>query len=94
MFGEQRVERNRTVEQRNRDGAFAVEHDASGFTVDSNRASLCIDDPKLHRTRAQIFSLIWQAAHQAAGLADQMEPPEQVLLARAAIPYLNEPWYC
>lgn len=49
---------------------------------------------KLRRTRAQIFSLVWQAAHQASGLADQMEPPEPVLLARAAIPYLNEPWYC
>ena len=49
---------------------------------------------KLHRTRAQIFSLIWQAAHHAAGFADQMEPPEPVLLSRAAIPYLNEPWYC
>jgi radical SAM superfamily enzyme YgiQ (UPF0313 family) len=49
---------------------------------------------KLRRTRAQIFSLIWQVAHRAAGFADQMEPPEPVLPARAAIPYLNEPWYC
>jgi len=49
---------------------------------------------KFHRTRPQIFSLIWQAAHHAAGLAESVEPPEQVLLSRAAIPYLNEPWYC
>lgn len=49
---------------------------------------------KFRRTRARIFSLIWQAAHHAAGFADLMEPPEPVLLSRAAIPYLNEPWYC
>jgi radical SAM superfamily enzyme YgiQ (UPF0313 family) len=49
---------------------------------------------KFHRTRAQIFSLLWQAAHHAAGLAGELEPPESVLLSRAAIPYLNEPWYC
>ena len=49
---------------------------------------------KLRRTRAQIFSLIWQAAHRAAGLVDQTEPPAPVLVSRAAIPYLNEPWYC
>lgn len=49
---------------------------------------------KFRRTRAQMFLLVWQVAHQAAGLADRMELPEAVLLARAAIPYLNEPWYC
>jgi radical SAM superfamily enzyme YgiQ (UPF0313 family) len=49
---------------------------------------------KFHRTRAQIFSLIWQAAHHAAGLTDKLEPPELILLSRAAVPYLNEPWYC
>jgi radical SAM superfamily enzyme YgiQ (UPF0313 family) len=49
---------------------------------------------KFHRTRSQIFSLIWQAAHHAAGFTDQLEPPDVVLLSRAAVPYLNEPWYC
>ena len=31
------------------------------------------------------------AAHAAAALAP---PPRQPLLSRAAVPYLNEPWYC
>ncbi|MBI5282995.1 MAG: radical SAM protein [Candidatus Solibacter usitatus] len=38
--------------------------------------------------RRDIFRLIWHAAHGAA-------PPENFdLLPRAAIPYLDEPWYC
>jgi len=49
---------------------------------------------KLGRSRAQIFSRVWQAAHQAAGSTVGVEPPERVLVSRAAVPYLNEPWYC
>jgi radical SAM superfamily enzyme YgiQ (UPF0313 family) len=37
-------------------------------------------------TRAHLFSLIWEAAHGAR--------PDFTLVSRAAIPYLNEPWYC
>lgn len=38
--------------------------------------------------RREVFSQIWQAAHGAP-------PPENFrLLPRAAIPYLDEPWYC
>ncbi len=49
---------------------------------------------KSKRTRAQTFQKIWHAAHRAAhgGKYDESRAP--VLLARAAIPYLNEPWYC
>ena len=48
---------------------------------------------KLGRPREKIFRQIWQAAHAAAGL-DAPAPPEPVLAARAAVPYLTEPWYC
>jgi hypothetical protein len=48
---------------------------------------------KLNRSRSRTFARIWEAAHRAAGLSEPALP-EQVLLARAAIPYLNEPWYC
>ncbi len=52
---------------------------------------------KLGRARAQHFARIWKAAAQAAREAragEEIVGPEPVLLARAAIPYLNEPWYC
>ena len=39
-------------------------------------------------TRAEIFTKIWAMAH-----ADSA-PPDFHLTSRAAIPYLNEPWYC
>jgi len=52
---------------------------------------------KLKRGRAKTFARIWEAASAAAGGADQPQSarvPERVLVSRAAIPYLNEPWYC
>jgi len=43
--------------------------------------------------RRTIFARIAKAAHQAAGV--EMEfAARPVLVSRAAIPYLNEPWYC
>jgi radical SAM superfamily enzyme YgiQ (UPF0313 family) len=42
--------------------------------------------------RASVFTAIWREAHEAAGKS--MPPPETGALPRAAIPYLNEPWYC
>ncbi len=48
---------------------------------------------KLGRTRAQTFGKIWSAAHRVA--EPKRRPPlEPILVARAAIPYLTEPWYC
>ena len=38
--------------------------------------------------RAEVFRRIWERA------ADRPLPEEFDLLPRAAIPYLNEPWYC
>jgi hypothetical protein len=49
---------------------------------------------KFRRTRAQIFSQIWEAAHHAAGSVEKVRPSLPFLVSRAAIPYLNEPWYC
>ncbi len=52
---------------------------------------------QLKRSREKIFARIWNAAHAALDDADvpvQWQRSEPVLVARAAIPYLNEPWYC
>ncbi len=47
---------------------------------------------KMKRTRGATFERIWKAAHWAAGVdAGYREP---AFVSRAAIPYLNEPWYC
>ena len=51
-------------------------------------------DEKLKRSRAQIFENIWEAAHRASGLSVVAERAHPLLVVRAAIPYLNEPWYC
>jgi radical SAM superfamily enzyme YgiQ (UPF0313 family) len=42
--------------------------------------------------RTELFTRIRDEARAAAGLP--VPPPEQGALPRAAIPYLNEPWYC
>jgi radical SAM superfamily enzyme YgiQ (UPF0313 family) len=47
---------------------------------------------KLKRSRARTFARISDAARAAAGLPPQCREP--VLVSRAAIPYLSEPWYC
>ncbi len=49
---------------------------------------------KLKQPRARIFERIWDEAHRSAGLSAVTEHAQPVLVARAAIPYLNEPWYC
>jgi len=48
---------------------------------------------KMGRSREKLFAQIWAAAHSAAGL-DAPAPLEPALIARAAVPYLTEPWYC
>jgi radical SAM superfamily enzyme YgiQ (UPF0313 family) len=47
---------------------------------------------KLTRSRDEIFAAAWAAAHEVADVA--MPQPGDGPLPRAAIPYLNEPWYC
>jgi radical SAM superfamily enzyme YgiQ (UPF0313 family) len=44
-------------------------------------------------SRRAIFEHIWEAAHDAAGVGAELAG-QPVLMSRAAIPYLNEPWYC
>jgi hypothetical protein len=46
---------------------------------------------KLSASRRDVFRRIWSVAHEAAGVP---VPPHADVPARAAIPYLNEPWYC
>lgn len=48
---------------------------------------------KMKRTRTQTFALIEAAAQQAAGVR-RAENQWPVLVSRAAVPYLTEPWYC
>lgn len=48
---------------------------------------------KIRLPRRKIFERIWRAAHEAAGVDAELSA-QPVLTSRAAIPYLNEPWYC
>ena len=41
--------------------------------------------------RDEMFGVAWEIAHAATGAAAPSRTP---LLSRAAVPYLNEPWYC
>jgi radical SAM superfamily enzyme YgiQ (UPF0313 family) len=43
--------------------------------------------------RSALFARIWEDSHEAAGVAAPPRHPGGAL-PRAAIPYLNEPWYC
>ena len=46
---------------------------------------------RLNAPRDEVFAGVLDLAHAAAGMP---VPPREPLVARAAIPYLNEPWYC
>ena len=45
-------------------------------------------------SRRDIFGRIWALAHEAAGFDATALPDASDRLARAAIPYLTEPWFC
>jgi radical SAM superfamily enzyme YgiQ (UPF0313 family) len=48
---------------------------------------------RLSASRQEVFARVWDRAHgYASATASHRHVP--VLVARAAIPYLNEPWYC
>ncbi len=49
---------------------------------------------KCNQTRMHIFGHIEEVAFRAADRTRRIESSRPVLVARAAIPYLNEPWYC
>jgi radical SAM superfamily enzyme YgiQ (UPF0313 family) len=46
---------------------------------------------RLTAPRGEIFARVRELAYAAAGLTAPAQPP---LVSRAAVPYLNEPWYC
>jgi radical SAM superfamily enzyme YgiQ (UPF0313 family) len=46
----------------------------------------------LSAPRHQVFDRVWEEAHAFAGRPSPMR--RKPMVARAAIPYLNEPWYC
>ena len=48
---------------------------------------------RLTASRSETFDRAWTMAHEAAGLAPRPRRNAPVI-SRAAIPYLNEPWYC
>ena len=61
--------------------------------VDALQAALTeVVGLKLSSPRREVFAKAWDLAHDCAGVrATRREAP---LVSRAAIPYLNEPWYC
>jgi len=46
---------------------------------------------RLNAPRDDVFAGVWDLAHAAAGTPPPRRAP---LVSRAAVPYLNEPWYC
>ena len=48
---------------------------------------------KLKRSRAATFERMWRAVNHAAQRKTE-ERAQPLLASRAAVPYLNEPWYC
>ena len=45
-------------------------------------------------TRQEIFREVWDLAHRGEAFAVPMPPDDRDRIDRAAIPYINEPWYC
>jgi hypothetical protein len=46
----------------------------------------------LAASRREVFARVWQVAHERAGVQGMFR--DVTLTPRAAVPYLNEPWYC
>jgi radical SAM superfamily enzyme YgiQ (UPF0313 family) len=56
-----------------------------------------VHDRAADESRVDTFAKVWRAAHDAYGaqVADRLNGArEKQAPARAAVPYLNEPWYC
>lgn len=51
------------------------------------------ESQKKGRSRTEIFAEIWEAAHERLAKPEPL-PENFHLIPRAAIPYLDEPWYC
>jgi radical SAM superfamily enzyme YgiQ (UPF0313 family) len=52
------------------------------------------DGEAQEQTRRHIFGELWALAHRAAGRQPRWHPDTTAVLPRAAVPFLNEPWYC
>jgi radical SAM superfamily enzyme YgiQ (UPF0313 family) len=62
--------------------------------VDALQAALsALVGVRLNAARPEVFARVWETAHAHAAVAAPARR-DQVLVSRAAIPYLNEPWYC
>jgi radical SAM superfamily enzyme YgiQ (UPF0313 family) len=62
--------------------------------VDSLQASVALlVGRRLNARRRELFDEVWAMAHSAAGIPAAARE-DGGLLPRAAVPYLNEPWYC
>jgi radical SAM superfamily enzyme YgiQ (UPF0313 family) len=62
--------------------------------VDELQATLTgLVGTRLSSPRADVFARVWDVAHAHAGVGPR-ERRDRGLLPRAAVPYLNEPWYC
>lgn len=48
----------------------------------------------LNSPRAEVFARVWEVAHEHAAASAPARRSGEPLIARAAIPYLTEPWYC
>jgi hypothetical protein len=82
--------------------ALTDEFDARSLTYPWTHPDAAVDEfqseltrligVKITLSRSELFGRVWDLAHAAAhAVAVRSQPP---LVARAAIPYLNEPWYC
>ena len=49
---------------------------------------------RLNRSRAEIFEAVRELAYSLRGATAPFRNVDLVLPSRAAIPYMNEPWYC
>ncbi len=67
-----------------------VHRDAAVDAIQSELTQLI--GVKISLSRSELFDKVWDLAHaRANALAGRRQPP---LVARSAIPFLNEPWYC
>jgi hypothetical protein len=48
---------------------------------------------KLKRSRSAIFEKMWQAVSRSAN-RNVEKRAQSPIFSRAAVPHLNEPWYC
>jgi len=50
--------------------------------------------PAGREARTEVFNQVWNLAQQVAGGSPTFAGPAEPLPSRAAIPYINEPWFC